>query len=202
MKADLSMMNWKGCMRRWSWHKMMFWYFSGWNDEDYEKPQIIWFPVWVWVGYLPNISQCYQWVKLFSNKWVTCGSHMTVLHHITVVKCLNSCQKTILDWLQTWNSSSLACMFTWFGSSQFICGDILKYWQRDCEIELNNFKVKYTLGIFICWQVSFFFFLFAEVSCLSKNILRTSCKKIKIKRLLMAAFFLFLHNNLLNSESI
>jgi hypothetical protein len=133
----------------------------------------------------------------------TCGFNTTVLHHITIVKCVSGCPKIILDaglvadvkllysGLQAHLTWTLSIYFLWAYMKMKVCGTTVgtgeELWR---PIQQFSSEIKNTPRIFERLRVSFN----AELSFVSANmdrILRNSYKKIKLKKLLVALLFLF-----------
>jgi hypothetical protein len=133
----------------------------------------------------------------------TCGFDTNVLHHITVVKCINDYPKIILDagWSQPWSSFlSLHAHLTWIRSvfslwvfkNQFLC--------QHSKIQQYASDAKNTLATFGRLRISL-----SRMSCVPVNteaISSTSCKEVKVWRILIGFSFIFLTHTLFNLPSI
>jgi hypothetical protein len=133
-----------------------------------------------------------------------CGFNSTVLHHVTAVKCVNGCPKIILrfNWSRRWSSCFLACELTWLSPLVFPVGifdnqglyastvdNREELWRR---IQQFASEIKNTPGIFERLRVYFFTQSWAVCPFNMKAVSSISCKKVKIKRLLIALLFISL----------
>jgi hypothetical protein len=106
-----------------------------------------------------------------------------------------------LDWSHMWSSTFLAGTLTWLESSQFFLCEYLKtkvcvstvstreeLW---CRLHQFSSEIKNTPRIFKCLRVSF---LYRAELCVRELevIWSTSCKKVRIMRLLVALLSAFL----------
>jgi hypothetical protein len=114
---------------------------------------------------------------------------------VAVQKC-----SWMLNWSWTWSSSFLAYSLTRHISSLFFVGDVWKprsapvqlILDRNCGITFDNLQVKWTIHPESPDTCKFLFR--AKLSCMSVNMeamLSTSCKWVKVKRLLITHLFFF-----------
>lgn len=126
-----------------------------------------------------------------------------MLHHITwTVSVAVQKWSWALDQLRTWSSSFLACTLSWLESCRVsFCGGASKpksvpvqlIQGRNCGTELKNLHVKWKIHLESSSTCEFLFH--TELNCMSMNIeviLCSRCKKVKVKRLVIACLFVFL----------
>jgi hypothetical protein len=167
-----------------------------------------------------TVMSCWSWLPLFSLhtlKWTTgrcvlqcviaCGFNTIVLHHIMVMKCVNSCPKIALNagLIDDMKLQFPGLHIHWLESSQFFLWEYFTTKVSDSTVDSRELchwieqiasGVKNTPGIFECQ-----FLFHAELGCVSVKmltILSNSCMRVKIKTLLIALFicFIFIHNTL------